>query len=378
MHLCYVANPFSIHTRRWVRIFAERGHTITLIGVAPQRKPLELDAFPPGIRLINFVERYNLRIVRYLLWGLMARRIVLDLKPDVLHAHQVAGDGWVAAATAYHPFITTAWGSDLLLGPRRSWAQRQLARWVLRSADAVTCVSSQLAEAARTLGADSERVTVAHWGIDTRIYSAGPADTDLRRQLAPGLGPVILSIRALQPVYNPLTLAQAIPGVLKQYPAAHFIIRTYAADSEILRQFQELVASSGAANNVTYVGELADESSIAALYRLADIAVSIPVSDGTPISVLEAMACGAAPIVSDLPSLKEWIDDGGNGLFVPVGETPALTEAIVQLLRAPQLREQFRQRNQEIIQTRANQAVEMAKMETLYQQLCQSQRKRSA
>lgn len=378
MHLCYIANPFSIHTRRWVRIFAERGHTITLIGVAPQRKPLEPGAFPPDVRLINFVERYNLRIVRYLLWGLMARRIVRDLKPDILHAHQVAGDGWVAATTGYHPFITTAWGSDLLLGPQRSWAQRQLARWVLRRADAVTCVSSQLAEAARMLGADPERVTVAHWGIDTRIYSAGPADANLRQQLTPGFGPVILSIRALKPVYNPLTLAQAIPGVLKQYPEAHFIIRTYAADSETLQQFQDLVASNGAAHNVTYVGELADERSIAVLYRLADIAVSIPSSDGTPISVLEAMACGTMPIVSDLPSLREWITDGENGLLVPVGNAKALTEAIVQLLRTPQVREQFRQRNQEIIQTRANQTLEMGKMEALYQQLSESQQKRSA
>ncbi|MBN1920075.1 MAG: glycosyltransferase [Anaerolineae bacterium] len=369
MHLCYVANPFSIHTRRWVRIFVERGHTITLIGVAPQRKPLEPGAFPPGIRLINLVERYNLRIVRYLLWGLMARRIVRDLKPDILHAHQVAGNGWVAAATGYHPFIATAWGSDLLLGPPHSWVQRQLARWVLRKADAVTCVSAQLAETARLLGANPKRVAVAHWGIDTRIYSAGSADADLRQQIAPGFGPVILSIRALRPVYNPLTLAKAIPGVLKQHPEAYFIIRTYAADAEILKQFQQHIVFSGATNHVTYLGELDDEPGIAALYRLADIAISIPASDGTPISVLEAMACGAAPIVSDLPSLKEWITDGENGLLVPVGDAEALAAAIVRLLHKPQLREQFRQRNQEIIQTRANREMEMAKMEQLYLQL---------
>ena len=370
MRLCYIANPFSIHTRRWVRYFAEQGHEVSLIGVAPNvPRPLQPDEFPDTVRIINLVEQHNLRKIRYLVWGLMARRIVQQIQPDILHAHQIAGNGWVGAAVGYHPFVVTAWGSDLLLGVQRSWMQRQLARWVLHCADTVTCVSSQLAQAAQTLSAKGKHILVAQWGIDTHLYTPGPVDEALQQQLAPGVGPIILSIRALKPVYQPLTLADAIPCILKQHPDARFIIRTYAADTEILQEFKHRIAESGSGDNVTYVGELTDEQSIASLYRLADIAVSAPSSDGTPVSVLEAIACGAAPIVSDLPSLREWITDGENGLLVPVGDASALAEAIVRLLRAPQLREQFKQRNQDIIRARADHQVEMGKMERLYLEL---------
>jgi len=82
------------------------------------------------------------------------------------------------------------------------------------------------------------------------------------------------------------------------------------------------------------------------------------------------MACGAAPVVSDLPSLREWITDGENGLLVPVGDPEALAAAIVRLLQQPRLREQFRRRNQEIIHSRADHQVEMQKMEQLYESLC--------
>lgn len=370
MRLCYVANPFSIHTRRWIRYFANRGHEISLIGVAPNRKSPQPGEFPPNVRFINLVEQHNIPVVRYLLWGLMARRLVGQLRPDILHAHQVAGDGWVAAATGHHPLVVTAWGSDLLLGPQHSWTQRHLASWVLRRADAVTCVSTQLVEAAQALGADQNRTLVAHWGIDTNLYTPGPAADSLQQRLAPASAAIILSIRALKPVYNPLILAQTIPDVVKQHPEAHFIIRTYAADPETLLQFQTQIATNEVENNVTFVGELANEQDIAELYRLADIAVSVPSSDGTPVSVLEAMACGAAPVVSDLPSLREWITDGENGLLVPVGDPEALAAAIVRLLQQPHLREQFRQRNQEIIHSRADHQIEMQKMEQLYESLC--------
>ena len=131
-----------------------------------------------------------------------------------------------------------------------------------------------------------------------------------------------------------------------------------------------VVSDQALQTSVRWLSEITSREAVADLNRLADIAVSVPSSDGTPVSVLEAMACGAAPVVSDLPSLREWITDGENGLLVPVGDPEALAAAIVRLLQQPHLREQFRQRNQEIIHSRADHQVEMQKMEQLYESLC--------
>ncbi len=374
MRLCYIANPYSIHTQRWMRYFAGRGHKVYLIGVSPKRGSIPADAIPSSVIFYDLMTQINVRKLRYLAWGLAARRIVHEIQPDVLHAHEVAGDGWVGAVAGYHPFVVTAWGSDLLVGPARSWVHRQLARWVLRRADHVTCVSENLASVAHALGADPARLEVAPWGVDTTVFHPGSANAALYQQLDLGTGPVVLSIRALRPLYNPLDIAQAIPRVLEQVPEAQFIIRTYSYDTDLLTKFQAIVREHDAAKVVHYVGDLPDDNAVAELYRIADVAVSVPSSDGTPLSVLEAMACGAPVVVSDLPSLREWITDGENGLLVPVRDAEALAEAIIQLLRDPQQRAEFRQRNLNLIRERADHQVEMAKMESLYHTLVAEER----
>ena len=97
-----------------------------LIGETPLRASL-----PPEIIYHDLTRHTNVRKLRYLVWARAVRQLVRKIKPDVLHAHQVASAGWLGAAANYHPLLVSAWGSDLLVGTRRSWTQRLLARWVL-------------------------------------------------------------------------------------------------------------------------------------------------------------------------------------------------------------------------------------------------------
>ena len=92
MRLCYIANPYSIHTQRWVRYFAGRGHKVYLIGVSPKRGTIPSGAIPASVGFYDLMAQINVRKLRYFAWGLAARRIVSEIQPDVLHAHQIAGD----------------------------------------------------------------------------------------------------------------------------------------------------------------------------------------------------------------------------------------------------------------------------------------------
>jgi len=364
LRLCYIANPNSIHTHRWVRYFAQRGHEVHLVGEkAPLGPP------PPEATFYDLTARIDVRKLRYLSWGLAVRRIVRDIRPDLLHAHQVAGAGWLGAAAGYHPFIVTAWGSDLLVNTVRSRPQRLLARWVLGRADYVTCVSPELAQVARDLGADAARVEVAPWGIDTDVFYPAAARPSLRAELGLGPGPVVLSIRGLRPVYNPLDIARAIPQVLARVPEAQFVIRSYTYDPAVLEEFQAIVREQGAAASVHFVGHLPDDAAIADLYRLADVAVSVPASDGTPLSVLEALGCGTATVLSDLPALREWVADEQEGLYVPVGDAQALAAAVVRLLRDEALQSRLKRNGVELVRQRADSRVWMAHAEETYQRL---------
>lgn len=368
MRLCVVANPASIHVQRWVRYFANLGHDVHLVNArvaGASAAPLLSGATVHQARVPHVPRLRNLAL------GLVIRRLVRRIRPDVLHAHQVSPDGWLAAMAGWHPLLITAWGSDLFLGPRAGSRFNLLIRWALRRADYVTCVSASLAEAAQALGADPARLEVAPWGIDTGVFHPAEPGPALGADLGLGAGPVALSIRAMRPVYNPLILAQAIPRVLEHVPNAQFVIRTYGQQPDLLAQFEATIREQGADTAVRYAGELPDDQTIADLYRLADVAVSVPSSDGMPLSVLEAMACGAVPVLSDLPSLREWVHDGREGLFVPAGDVAALAAALAHLLTDEPLRRELRANALELIRQRADSRVWMAHAEEIYHRLCQ-------
>ena len=162
------------------------------------------------------------------------------------------------------------------------------------------------------------------------------------------------------------------PAVLAQAPNVRFVIRIHNADPSLLAGFRQVVEAAGAASAIEYVGELPDDHAIADLYRGADVVVSVPSSDGTPQSVLEAMACGAAPVVSDLPSLRAWVQHEGEALLTPVGDADALAEAISRLVADTELRQRIGQAALALVRQRADSAVWMAHNEAIYRRLVTS------
>jgi len=371
MRLCLIANR-SIHTQRFARNLLEMGHEVCLMGFGPDQV-----AMPSGVHHLGpsaGLPRWARGKLRWPSWAWAVRRTVRELRPDVLHVHQVATGGWLGAATGYHPLLVTAWGSDLMVGAQRSRSQRVLARWALRRADYVTCVSQGLAEAALGLGAGPRKLEVAPWGVETAVYYPAQDRSVVRQRLGLGSGPVVLSVRSVKPVYNPLEIAHAIPEVLGECPQAQFVIRSHNSDARLLGQFREVVRAGGAESSVRYVGDLPDERDIAGLYRAADVAVSVPSSDGTPSSVLEALACGAVPVVSDLPSLHEWVEHEREALIVPLHDVQALSRAIIRLLSEDSLRRTMAASGADLVRRRADSRVWMRRYEEIYEGLAASHR----
>jgi glycosyltransferase involved in cell wall biosynthesis len=368
MRLCLIAN-LSIHTQRLTRHLLERGHEVHLVGFGAAQVPA-----PPGVVLWDLAQllRSGRGKLRWPFWAQTVRRIVRELHPGVLHAHQVATAGWLGAAAAYHPFVVTAWGSDLMVGARKSWLQRLLARWVIRRADYVTCVSQGLAEVALDLGADPRHLEVAPWGVDVAIYHPPEDRVSLRERLGLGAEPLVLSARSVKAVYNPLDIAWAIPDVLRRHPQAHFIVRSHNSEMDLLDQFRAILTANGVDAAVRFVGDLPNEGAIADLYRAADVVVSVPSSDGTPSSVLEALACGAVPVVSDVPSLHEWVVHERQALFVPVHDVPALGASISRLLGDSGLRGAMADRGAELVREKADSRIWMRRNEEIYEALAAS------
>jgi glycosyltransferase involved in cell wall biosynthesis len=369
LRICFISNPNSPHTHRWVKWFARRGHSVCLVADTPVQEP------PDGIPLFNLPARFNLPVLKYLAWIYWTRQIVQAWKPDILHAHRVTAGGWLGAFANFHPLVVTPWGSDLYLYPQRSVIAGWLTRRVMRQADLVTTDSVDLRHQAVRYGADLGHSFLVHWGVDSSIFHPLSDASALRTKLGIHGSPVILSPRAINRVYNLDVVVEAIPAVLNQYPQASFVLRDYNADPGYRAELKRRIAELQLGEHIVWAGPLLRWEDSAQYYQAADLVVSVPSSDATPVSILEAMACGTPIIASDLPSLREWITNAENGLLVPVRDADQLASAIQNLLGDESLRQAFRRRNLQLVMERATHQAQMEKMERLYQDLLTSWRK---
>jgi glycosyltransferase involved in cell wall biosynthesis len=363
MRLCFISNPNSTHTQRWVGWFARHGHTVCLLADAP------LQTAWPDIQVVDLTRISNASLIRFPIWAVWLRRFLHQWKPDILHAHRVNSAGWVAAASGFHPLVVTPWGTDLNKLPKSSPVERWLARFVLKNADLVTADARDLLDKASQYGAKPVTLHEIQWGVDLQHFRPDPADPNLRAELKLGTAPVILSPRGVNPIYNLDTIIRALPGVRSVVPEATLLLRDYNTDPVYKGFLEDLIASLDLAGVVRWIGRIEPWERLADYYRLADVVVSVPNSDGTPVSVLEALACGIPVIVTDLPALREWLIADESALFVPVGDSNALSAAICRLLTQKELSERLANSGLAIVIEHANHETEMKKMEELYQTL---------
>jgi glycosyltransferase involved in cell wall biosynthesis len=118
-------------------------------------------------------------------------------------------------------------------------------------------------------------------------------------------------------------------------------------------------------------------SEMAGLFRLATASVSPTTHDGTPNTLLEAMACGALPVAGDIPSVREWITHGVNGLLVEPDDHELMASAIIRALTDQPLRARAAALNHEAIAARADYDTTMPKAEAFYEDVVTSARQRS-
>ena len=366
LRLCFIGRADSVHTRRWVDPFVERGDQVWVVNIAlrPARRPWA------GVHLVDPTRALNLPWLRYPVWTLYTRAFLRRIRPDLVHAHCLDLSGWVAAATGYHPLVVTAWGSDILLHTERSAVARRLARWVLRQADAVTTPAQPLYDRAVSLAGTSGKVHLIHWGIDCQVFQPEGERAGLRAALdLPAEAPILLCPRALAPVYNIETVLQALKHVVQVEPKALLLLIEFNVQPAYRQQIDEWIQGWGLHDHVRFLPPVESPAQMAALYRLARVVVSLPLSDSLSLTVLESMACGTPVVVADLAAYKDWIVDGETGYRLPPRDAAAVAEVLLTLLRDDAGRRAIGQRCREMACQRAGLERQKERAVALYEAL---------
>ena len=365
MRICYVADGASIHTQRWVNYFARKGHEIHLIcwKVMP--------GYDDSIH-IHLLTRLAPKIwaasqyLSFLFWIIQVRRLVSEIKPDIVHGHFITVYGFLAACSGFHPLVVSAWGSDILVYPRRNFFLKAITRYALKRADYLTCEGQNLREALIELGGDPKKIIHILWAADTEKFSPRQRSQKLRRGLGILNSPTVISVKNLEPIYNIVSVINSIPIVLKEVPEVKFIIAGRGSQEVKLKV---LAKSLGVSDSVRFVGWIPSDQ-FPKYVASADIYVCSSLSEGGfALSTKEAMACGLPVIITDFGDTKKWVEDGINGFIIPLKDHKTLAEKIVYLLRNEAVRIEFGKRGRKIIEERNDYYKEMEKMDNIYKEM---------
>jgi glycosyltransferase involved in cell wall biosynthesis len=365
LRLAYLGDANSRHTRRWLDFFVERGHDVHLFIPAKDVVKVALDP-RLSVHRFNAWPRVPIRGVGSVVTALSLRRELASVRPDLLHAHYLTRYGVAGWLSRFHPFVLTVWGSDILVSLDESRLRRWRAHLVLRAADLVTGGSTHLIRKAIAAGARPERTRFIHFGVDTARFAPGPFPAALAARLGTEGRRVVLSTRTIAPLYRQSVVLNA----MTRLPSDVVVILTrHAAVPDEVARIDGLARELGIEDRVRIVDEFAD-ADMPDLYRLADVVVSVPRTDGGPVSIVEALAVGRPIVATDVPAVREWLEDLDPAGLVPVDDVDATAAALARALsRDRRSEEELGRRGRAAIVERADRTRSMEAMERLYLEL---------
>jgi glycosyltransferase involved in cell wall biosynthesis len=258
-------------------------------------------------------------------------RLIRQLRPDVVHAHDPHG---VAMAGIALSMITQPSTPPLLASRRVDFHLKgsSLSRWKYQQVDCFVCASEAIRLILVADGVPEDRTVTVHEGIDVERVDAAPAAKLHEELWLPHRAPVVGNVAALVPHKGQRHLIEAAALVVRQVPDARFVI---AGEGELRQALEREIKEHHLEKHVLLAGFRPDVLSV---HKAFDIFVMSSVTEGLGTSLLDAMACAKPVVATTAGGIPEVAVDGVTGLLVAPRDHHAMADAIVRLLNDASLR----------------------------------------
>lgn len=297
------------------------------------------------------------------------RTFLAEVRPDLVHALRIPYEGMLGSHTPPGlPLVVATWGNDLTLHAKRSPRMRAATRRCLQRADGLTSDTLRDIRLAHEWGLRPDAPTLkvpGSGGLDLAAIDAiAPEAFDPAPFGLPPEAPWVVNPRGIRPdsVHQDVFFA-AIPKVLAEAPETIFICPAMAGEKQAVNWIEEWDIA-----NRTFLLPKLTQAQLFGLFQRCQVFVSPSSHDGTPNSLLEALACGCYPVAGRIESLEEWITPGVNGALVDPRDPAAVAEGILAALRSPGEREKAAEANRAILQAQADIHATLPAIETFYRQ----------
>lgn len=294
-------------------------------------------------------------------------KILKEINPDFVNLH-VDHQYSLASILSGIPFVLSSWGLEVQTLPHASFIQKSLAKIAATKARAITVDARFLQEIWVSMGIPEHKIKVIPFGVDMNRFNPNVDGSAIQRKLRiKKTDVVMISTRPFynNDHYNVECLIRAIPIIVRSHENAKFIIKGAGPLEGYLKR---LVEKLNISKHVRFDG-LVPYDEVARYLCASDIYISTCFVDSTSVSLLEAMACGLSPVVTDILGNREWIENGENGFLFPPKNPTVLAEKVIQLIENQSLRKRFGERCFQIVKRRATWEKCVSKMEAIYKSL---------
>ena len=380
MRLLFVTDARSPISKNWMRFFIERGDEVfiaTTFDCDSDLEPVRMEftpvafsgakkrsAAPSSASSRTLSLRTKIRQwfgpVTIPAAARKLRAFIQEVQPDVVHAMRIPYEGMLAASaldglSSRPSFLVSVWGNDFTLHAPSTPLMKYYTRKVMRSVDGLHADVERDVRLAHEWGLSEEKptlVTPGNGGIRGEVFYP---PVELVKK------PIIINPRGVRPYVRNDNFFKAIPLVLSKYPEAKFLCTGMQNEPQATAWVKEIGIEKAVELLPSFPHEKMGE-----VFRGAQIVVSPSIHDGTPNSLLEAMACGCFPVAGDLESIREWITHGQNGLLFNANDAQTIADAILLGLEREDLRADAAGLNASIISARAEFGANMMKVEEFY------------
>ena len=323
MKILYFSKNYTPHDYRFLSSLSKTEHEVFFLQLEANKRQTEDRPLPENIHKILWARgerEFRWRDIPLLTLNL--KRVIREIKPDLIHAGPIQNCAFLAALSGFHPILAMSWGYDLVMDADQSAWMRQVTRYTLKRSAFFVSDANISRNKAVALGMPLERTVIFPWGTDIEYFTPKTFKHSNVQTFT------LFCSRSWESIYGVDVLARAFVKVANQNPNVDLILLGGGSQGAKIRQ---ILLNGGVLDRVHFGGHVVQKD-LPRWYHMADLYISPSHVDGSSVTLMEALACGLPCLVSDIPGNREWIEDGVNGWLFRDGDVNDLAEKILNAI----------------------------------------------
>ncbi len=336
MKILYFSRNYTPHDYRFLSSLAATKHEILYLKLESNQRQIEDRPVPENVQQILWAggrREFRWRDLPRLTFDL--RRVIREIRPDLIHAGPIQTCAFLAALSGFRPLLTMSWGYDLVQKADRNRWMKWVTRYTLKRSAFFVSDARVSRDKAVAFGMDPEKTVTFPWGIDLKSFrpkvstNRKPQIENRKSKIVNRKSFTLFCSRTWESIYGVDVLAKAFAKIAALNSNVNLILLGGGSEGAKIRQ---ILMNAGLLERVHFGGQIG-QTDLPRWYHMADLYISPSHVDGSSVSLMEALASGLPCLVSDIPGNREWIEDGINGWLFRDGDADELAEKILYAIK---------------------------------------------